>query len=70
MKRKTLIVLLVLLLVGILAFTVFACNDNKKPNNPGTTPGGDGPGPDDDDPPEDERIGRCGGLGSFFESQR
>lgn len=55
MKRKTLIVLLVLLLVGILAFTVFACNDNKKPNNPGTdTPGGDGPGPDDDDPPEDE----------------
>ena len=55
MKRKTLIVLLVLLLVGILAFTVFACNDNKKPNNPGTdTPGGDGPGPDDDDPPEEE----------------
>ena len=54
MKRKTLIVLLVLLLVGILAFTVFACN-NEKPNNPGTdTPGGDGPGPDDDDPPEDE----------------
>lgn len=55
MKRKTLIVLLVLLLVGILAFTVFACNDNKKPNNPntGTTPGGEGPG-DDDDPPEDE----------------
>ena len=55
MKRKTLIVLLVLLLVGILAFTVFACNDNKKPNNPGTdTPGGDDPGSDDDDPPEDE----------------
>ena len=55
MKRKTLIVLLVLLLVGILAFTVFACNDNKKPNNPGTdTPGGDGPGPDDENPPEDE----------------
>ena len=55
MKRKTLIVLLVLLLVGILAFTVFACNNNKKPDNPGTdTPGGDGPGPDDDDPPEDE----------------
>ena len=54
MKRKTLIVLLVLLLVGILAFTVFACN-NEKPNNPGTDkPGGDGPGPDDDDPPEDE----------------
>lgn len=56
MKRKTLIVLLVLLLVGILAFTVFACNDkNKKPDNPGTdTPGGDDPGSDDDDPPEDE----------------
>lgn len=55
MKRKTLIVLLVLLLVGILAFTVFACNDNKKPNNPGTdTPGGDGPGPDDENPPEEE----------------
>lgn len=55
MKRKTLIVLLVLLLVGILAFTVFACNDKKPPNNPGTdTPDGDGPGPDDDDPPEDE----------------
>ena len=55
MKRKTLIVLLVLLLVGILAFTVFACNDKKPPNNPGTdTPGGDGPGPDDENPPEDE----------------
>ena len=55
MKRKSLIVLLVLLLVGILAFTVFACNDNKKPNNPGTdTPGGDGPGPDDENPPEEE----------------
>lgn len=54
MKRKTLIVLLVLLLVGILAFTVFACN-NEKPNNPGTdTPGGDGPGPDDDDDDDDE----------------
>ena len=54
MKRKTLIVLLVLLLVGILAFTVFACNNNKQPNNPGTdTPGGDDPG-DDDDPPEEE----------------
>lgn len=55
MKRKTLIVLLVLLLVGILAFTVFACNNNKKPDNPGTdTPGGDGPGPDDENPPEEE----------------
>ncbi len=56
MKRKTLIVLLVLLLVGILAFTVFACNDNnKKPDKPGTdTPGGDGPGPDDENPPEEE----------------
>lgn len=55
MKRKTLIVLLVLLLVGILAFTVFACNDKKPPNNPGTdTPGGDGPGPDDENPPEEE----------------
>ena len=29
MKRKPLIVLLVLLLVGILAFTVFACNNNQ-----------------------------------------
>lgn len=54
MKRKTLIVLLVLLLVGILAFTVFACNNNKKPDNPGTdTPGGDGPDPDDDDEEEE-----------------
>lgn len=54
MKRKTLIVLLVLLLVGILAFTVFACNDKKPPNNPGTdTPGGDGTGPGDD-PDDDE----------------
>ena len=56
MKRKTLIVLLVLLLVGILAFTVFACNDNnKKPDKPGTdTPGGDGTNPDDDDDDDDE----------------
>ena len=54
MKRKSLIVLLVLLLVGILAFTVFACNNNKKPDNPGTTPGGDGPNPDDDDDDDDE----------------
>lgn len=54
MKRKTLIVLLVLLLVGILAFTVFACN-NEKPDNPNTgKPGGDGPGPDDDDDDDDE----------------
>lgn len=54
MKRKTLIVLLVLLLVGILAFTVFACN-NKKPDNPNTgKPGGDGPGPDDDDDDDEE----------------
>lgn len=54
MKRKTLIVLLVLLLVGILAFTVFACN-NDKPNKPNTdTPGGDGPNPDDDDDDDDE----------------
>ena len=54
MKRKTLIVLLVLLLVGILAFTVFACN-NEKPDNPNTDkPGGDGPGPDDDDDDDDE----------------
>lgn len=54
MKRKTLIVLLVLLLVGILAFTVFACN-NKKPDKPGTdTPGGDGTNPDDDDDDDDE----------------
>lgn len=54
MKRKTLIVLLVLLLVGILAFTVFACNNNKKPDNPGTTPGGDGTGPGDDPGDDDE----------------
>lgn len=54
MKRKSLIVLLVLLLVGILAFTVFACN-NDKPNKPNTdTPGGDGPNPDDDDDDDDE----------------
>lgn len=57
MKRKSLIVLLVLLLVGILAFTVFACNDKKPPNNPGTdTPGGDGPGPDDDDDDDEEET--------------
>ena len=57
MKRKTLIVLLVLLLVGILAFTVFACNNNKKPNNPGTdTPGGDDPGSDDDDDDDEEET--------------
>ena len=30
MKRKSIVVLLVLLLVGILAFTAFACNDNNK----------------------------------------
>ena len=29
MKRKSIVVLLVLLLVGILAFTAFACNNNK-----------------------------------------
>lgn len=57
MKRKSLIVLLVLLLVGILAFTVFACNDKKPPNNPGTdTPGGDGPGSDDDDDDDEEET--------------
>lgn len=54
MKRKPLIVLLVLLLVGILAFTVFACNNNK-PDNPDTSkPGGDGPGDDDDDDKDNE----------------
>lgn len=58
MKRKSIVVLLVLLLVGILAFTAFACNNdnNKKPNNPNTgTPGGGGtePGGDDDDNTED-----------------
>ena len=56
MKRKSIVVLLVLLLVGILAFTAFACNNdkNKKPNNPGTdTPGGDDPNPGGDDNTED-----------------
>lgn len=53
MKRKTLIVLLVLLLVGILAFTVFACNNNK-PDPDTDKPGGDGPGPDDDDDDDEE----------------
>lgn len=53
MKRKTLIVLLVLLLVGILAFTVFACNNNKPDPDP-DKPGGDGTGPDDDDDDEKE----------------
>lgn len=56
MKRKPLIVLLVLLLVGILAFTVFACNNNK-PDNPDTSkPGGDDPGDDDKDDEDEEKI--------------
>lgn len=53
MKRKTLIVLLVLLLVGILAFTVFACNNNK-PDPDTEKPDGNGPGPDDDDDDDEE----------------
>lgn len=53
MKRKTLIVLLVLLLVGILAFTVFACNNNKPDPDP-DKPDGNGPGPDDDDDDDEE----------------
>lgn len=53
MKRKTLIVLLVLLLVGILAFTVFACNNNK-PDPDTEKPDGNGPGPDDDDNDDEE----------------
>ena len=57
MKRKSIVVLLVLLLVGILAFTAFACNGNdKKPDNPNTgTPGGGGTGTGggDDDNTED-----------------
>lgn len=51
MKKKILLVLLVVLMVGILAFSVFACNKNKgkdpvKPNTP-VTP--DEPGIDDTD---------------------
>lgn len=40
MKRKSIVVLLVLLLVGILAFTAFACNDkdNKKPADDNNKP--------------------------------
>lgn len=59
MKRKSIVVLLVLLLVGILAFTVFACNNNggdkDKPGTGDKPSGGDGtdPGGDDDDNTED-----------------
>lgn len=45
MKRKSIVVLLVLLLVGILAFTAFACNNNK--DNGG----------DDKKPPVEEKPG-------------
>ena len=45
MKRKSIVVLLVLLLVGILAFTAFACNNNK--DN----------GDDDKKPPVEEKPG-------------
>ncbi len=48
MKRKSIVVLLVLLLVGILAFTAFACNNNeKKPADDGNKP------PVDDDNDDD-----------------
>ena len=59
MKRKSIVVLLVLLLVGILAFTAFACNNNggdkDKPGTGDKPGGGDGtdPGGDDDDNTED-----------------
>ena len=43
MKRKSIVVLLVLLLVGILAFTAFACNNNKDKGN------------DDKKPPVEEK---------------
>ena len=43
MKRKSIVVLLVLLLVGILAFTAFACNNNKDK------------GDDDKKPPVEEK---------------
>ena len=45
MKRKSIVVLLVLLLVGILAFTAFACNNNKDKDN------------DDKKPPVEEKPG-------------
>lgn len=45
MKRKSIVVLLVLLLVGILAFTAFACNNNKDK------------GGDDKKPPVEEKPG-------------
>ena len=49
MKRKSIVVLLVLLLVGILAFTAFACNNdkNKKPADDNNKP------PVDDDNDDD-----------------
>ena len=53
MKRKTLIVLLVLLLVGILAFTVFACNNNK-PDNPGGNNNNNNNNNDDNDDNDDD----------------
>lgn len=47
MKRKSIVVLLVLLLVGILAFTAFACNNNKDK-------GGDDKKPPVEEKPVDE----------------
>ena len=47
MKRKSIVVLLVLLLVGILAFTAFACNNNKDK-------GGDDKKPPVEEKPDDE----------------
>lgn len=49
MKKKTLIVLLVLLLVGVLAFTAFACKKKEPTDNGGN--GGTKPGPQE---PTDE----------------
>lgn len=49
MKKKTLIVLLVLLLVGVLAFTAFACKKEEPTDNGGN--GGTKPGPQE---PTDE----------------
>lgn len=49
MKRKPLIVLLVLLLVGILAFTVFACNNNSNSNKNQNNSGNNNDDKDDDD---------------------
>lgn len=48
MKKKVLLVLLVVLMVGILAFSVFACNKNTG-NGPSNNPGPKPPANDDDD---------------------